>query len=54
MLVKFFEAQKQRIASAELDAKQIAGDGEGDVAQRAAWATLARAIMNLDEMITKG
>ncbi len=54
MLVKFFEAQKQRIASGELDAKQIAGDGTGDVAERAAWTTLARAILNLDEMITKG
>ena len=32
----------------------IAGDGTGDVAERAAWTTLARAILNLDEMITKG
>lgn len=54
MLVKFLDAQQQRIASGELDAKQIAGEGEGDVAQRAAWTTLARAILNLDEMITKG
>ena len=28
--------------------------GEGDVVDRAAWTALARALFNLDEMITKG
>ena len=54
MLVKFFEMQKQRFASGELDAKLIAGEGSDNVAERAAWTALARAILNLDEMITKG
>lgn len=53
-LVKFFEAQKQRFAAKELDAKAVAGDGAGDVVERAAWTALARALLNLDEMITKG
>ena len=54
VLVKFFEAQKQRFVSQELDAKAIAGDGTGDLTERAAWTTLARALLNLDETITKG
>lgn len=53
-LAKFFEAQRQRFASGDLDAKLIAGEGPGDVTERAAWTALARAILNLDEMITKG
>ncbi len=53
-LVKFFETQKHRFASGDLDAKLVAGEGPGDVTERAAWTTLARAILNLDEMITKG
>ncbi len=53
-LVRFLEAQERRIAQGELDAKRIAGEGEGDPVQCAAWTTLVRAIMNLDEMITKG
>ena len=53
-LAKFFDAQKQRFASHDLDPKLIAGEGSGDLAERAAWTALARAILNLDEMITKG
>jgi hypothetical protein len=39
-----------------LDAKLILGVDEGEAAQlaeRAAWAMVARAVMNLDEAITK-
>ena len=54
MLAKFLAAQKHRFASGDLDAKLIAGEGPGDVTERAAWTTLARAILNLDETITKG
>lgn len=53
-LLKFFETQKQRFTAKELDAKAVAGDGAGDVVERAAWTALARALLNLDEMITKG
>jgi hypothetical protein len=54
MLVKFYERQKQRFAAKELDAAAVAGPGEGDAAERAAWAALARALLNVDEAITKG
>ncbi len=53
MLTKFFTTQKWRCESKELDAKAIAGEGPGDVNERAAWTVLARAVFNLDEAITK-
>jgi hypothetical protein len=52
-LVRFYEVQKKRLGSGELDADKIAGKGPGDAAERAAWTTLARALFNLDEMIVK-
>jgi hypothetical protein len=54
MLVGFFETQKRRFEAGELDAKAIAGAGEGDIHERAAWTVFARALFNLDEAITKG
>jgi hypothetical protein len=54
MLVKFYEMQKSRFEHKELDAAKIAGPGSGDVNERAAWTTLARALFNLDEAIVKG
>jgi Protein of unknown function (DUF1549)/Protein of unknown function (DUF1553)/Planctomycete cytochrome C len=53
-LVAFFRAQKRRFDQRELDAAKIAGPGQGDVNERAAWTVLARAILNLDEAVTKG
>jgi hypothetical protein len=53
MLIEFYQTQKQRFDNEELDAAAIAGAEEGDVNERAAWTTLARALFNLDEMITK-
>ena len=53
LLTKFFEKQKLRFANRELDAKEVAGEGSADVIERAAWTTLVRAILNLDETITK-
>jgi hypothetical protein len=32
---------------------KVAGAGEGDVNDRAAWVALARTLLNLDEVITK-
>jgi hypothetical protein len=52
-LVKFYHAQKQRFANHELDAAAIAGPGDGDRIERAAWTVVARALLNLDETITK-
>jgi hypothetical protein len=54
MLLRFFQEQQSRFAAKELDASKVAADGEGDLNERAAWTTLARSILNLDEMVTKG
>jgi hypothetical protein len=53
LLVKFFENQKHRFTNHELDAAAIAGPGTGDLSERAAWTVVARALLNLDETITK-
>jgi hypothetical protein len=53
LLRKYREAQLVRLTAKELDAAKIAGSGEGDVNERAAWTLVARAILNLDEFITK-
>jgi hypothetical protein len=52
-LAAFVEAQKRRFESKELDAGVVAGPGDGDVHERAAWTAAARVLFNLDEMITK-
>jgi hypothetical protein len=52
MLVRFFEAQRQRFARGELDVARVAGPG-ADATERAAWTVLARALLNTDEAITK-
>jgi putative membrane-bound dehydrogenase-like protein len=52
-LTEFIETQKRRFESKELDAGVVAGPGEGDVGERAAWAAVARVLFNLDEMIAK-
>jgi hypothetical protein len=53
-LVAFLRDQRERAAGGQLDAEKLAGKGEGDVKERAAWTTLARALFNLDEAVTKG
>jgi hypothetical protein len=53
-LVGFFQSQKPRFERKELNAATIAGPGAGDVTERAAWTILARALLNLDEAVTKG
>jgi hypothetical protein len=52
MLVKFYETQQKRFAADEKRASAVAGEGK-DVVDRAAWAAVARAVLNLDEFITK-
>ena len=52
-LVEFFTRQRDRLTHGTLDPKAIAGDGSGDLAERAAWTLAARAILNVDEMLTK-
>jgi hypothetical protein len=53
LLVKFYKDQRHRLANQKLSAVGLAGAGTGDLAERAAWAATARALLNLDEAITK-
>lgn len=59
LLAEFHRAQHERFANKEVDAAAVAGMGEvgasneGLAIERAAWTVLARAILNLDETITK-
>lgn len=58
-LVAFYQRQRARFEAGELDPRQAAGLGDGDhvsaeeAARLAAWTTVARAILNFDETITK-
>jgi hypothetical protein len=56
LMRRFYDEQRARFERGELDAGQVAGEGGGggDSAARAAWTAVARAVLNLDEMITKG
>ncbi|HEX7449923.1 MAG TPA: PSD1 and planctomycete cytochrome C domain-containing protein [Pirellulales bacterium] len=59
LLVAYFVQQRSRFAGGALagDGVQppaaLAGDGPGDAAERAAWTALGRALLNLDEAITR-
>jgi hypothetical protein len=53
LLAGFFKTQRERLEKKELDASNIAGAGDGDLLERAAWTLVARAVLNLDETITK-
>jgi hypothetical protein len=54
-LVNFQQTQLERLARKELDAAAIAGPGTGtaDPLESAAWTIVARALLNLDEMVVK-
>jgi hypothetical protein len=54
-VTSFYNAQLRRFEDKQLDASKIAGpsaDGEEKI-QLAAWTTVARTILNLDETVTK-
>ena len=52
--IAFYEVQLQRLAASELDAKQIAPNAPPDKQQTAAaWTLVARALQNLDAVVTK-
>jgi hypothetical protein len=53
LVAAFYADQNKRLMAKELDAVKIAGAGDGDVTERAAWTLVARALLNLDEAITK-
>jgi hypothetical protein len=50
-IVEYFQKQRERLAAGELDATKIAK--EQNATDLAAWTLVARALMNLDEVITK-
>jgi mono/diheme cytochrome c family protein len=52
-LLAFQDRQRARLTAKELDAEKLAGPGEGDAVARAVWTITARALLNLDETITK-
>jgi hypothetical protein len=51
-LKSFYESQRARLESKELNAIELSGSKDGTVEQ-AAWTVVARALLNLDEMVTK-
>ena len=53
MLVRFHETQKQRFTTARPQAAAIAGPGPGDAVERRHLDGRGRAVLNLDEMVTK-
>ncbi len=52
-LAAFYQDQRARFETGELDAKAVAGGGDGDATEQAAWTVVARILLNLDEAITK-
>ncbi|MCB1090954.1 MAG: DUF1553 domain-containing protein, partial [Verrucomicrobiae bacterium] len=52
-LLAFHEAQRQRFVSGELNPSKI-GAKNGTTPETAAWIMVARAVLNLDEAVTKG
>jgi hypothetical protein len=52
-LLGFLNEQRKAFASDPAAAKKLAGDGQGDAAERAAWTATARVLLNLDEFVTK-
>ena len=54
-LIQFYQAQLARFTSGELKATDILEVKEGErLNEQAAWAAVARVLLNLDETITKG
>jgi hypothetical protein len=53
MLVDFARRERDRLAKDKKNAAKLAGDSHGDVVERATWTAVARAVMNLDEAVTK-
>ncbi|HEX8912328.1 MAG TPA: DUF1549 and DUF1553 domain-containing protein [Humisphaera sp.] len=53
LLTKFAAAQRQRVEKKELDPQKLSGSKDADAAERAVWTAVARAVLNLDEAVTK-
>ena len=53
LLVDYYQRQRQRLAAGELPAETLAGEKADDAVDRAAWAMVARVLLNLDEFVSK-
>ncbi|MFO0948930.1 MAG: PSD1 and planctomycete cytochrome C domain-containing protein [Planctomycetota bacterium] len=53
LLLSFHRGNLDRLERKELDEAKIAGGGEGEPRDRAAWTLTARAVLNLDAVVTK-
>ena len=53
MLLDFARRQRQHLAQDRKLAAKLAGGDQEDVVERATWTAVARAVMNLDEAVTK-
>ncbi len=53
ILNKLLSSQRERLESGELNASELVGDDSGDAKDLAAWMIVCRAILNLDETITR-
>jgi hypothetical protein len=55
LVVGFYEGQRKRLAEKTGDLVELTGDRDAlrEVIDRAAWTTAARAVLNLDEMVTR-
>jgi hypothetical protein len=53
-ILAFLKSQRERLTQGTLRAEDLAGPGEGSPTERAAWTAVARALLNLDEAVTRG
>ena len=55
LVVKFFNAERSRLTDKTDDLVELTGDRDAlrEVIDRAAWTASARAMLNLDEMVTR-
>ena len=54
MLLNFLRARREALENHPSDARKIAGpEATDNIAECAAWTLTARAVMNLDELVTR-
>jgi hypothetical protein len=55
LVVKFYETQKKRLTEKSSELVELGGEAEviRPIIERASWTAAARAVMNLDEMVTR-
>jgi hypothetical protein len=51
--VDFARAQRERFSGGDLIAEKVAGTGGENAIERATWTAVARAVINVQEMIVR-